>query len=77
MISLQACSVLMAVYSAKANLSPAIVTSLQTINPFITAVLFYMIYDEKLMKKHVLGMFCILLCVVFIALSKYFDTNMV
>ena len=58
-------------YSLKANLSPAVVTTLSSVNPFLTALVFFFIYKERLMRKHFVGMIILLLCVVCIASSKY------
>jgi drug/metabolite transporter (DMT)-like permease len=56
--------------SLKANISPAVSMSLICINPFLTAVLFTVVYKEKLMRKHYIGMVFLLFCVLSISFSK-------
>jgi drug/metabolite transporter (DMT)-like permease len=48
-------------------------SSIIALTSFFTAVLFYLIYKEKLYVRHLLGMLSLLVCLIFIAISK--ETN--
>lgn len=44
--------------------------SIVTISVFMTAILFYFKYNEKLMLQHIIGMLLIVVCVVILSISK-------
>lgn len=45
-------------------------SSIIALTSFFTAILFYLIYKEKLYLRHLFGMLSLLACLVFIAVSK-------
>jgi drug/metabolite transporter (DMT)-like permease len=61
--------------SKKANISPAIVTSLICTAPFVTATIFFFYYKERLLPKHLIGMLSLLIGIVSISLAKVFSIN--
>jgi drug/metabolite transporter (DMT)-like permease len=63
------------VLAKRANMSQAIVTSMICTAPFITAIIFYFFYKEKLLTKHLIGMISLLLGVILILLTKVFAFN--
>lgn len=57
-------------YSKMANTSPSVVLSFQSFGTFMTALLFYFVFKEKLSLKHLIGMSVIMIGVLIIGYSK-------
>jgi drug/metabolite transporter (DMT)-like permease len=55
--------------ATRAKLSNAVIMSLFACTSFVTAVAFYIIYDEKLTGKHLIGMVSMVISTVLIAFS--------
>ncbi|CDW77625.1 UNKNOWN [Stylonychia lemnae] len=62
----------MAYYSFRADISPSVIISINSLTSFTVAIVFYFLYHEKLNFKHLIGMILIIICVVLIAISKSF-----
>ena len=62
-------------FSRKINISPAVIQSFTTLSSFTTALLFYILYKEKLRIQHLVGMTLILSSVVTVAVSKSLERN--
>ncbi len=52
------------------GVSPAVIQSFTSMTAFTTAILFYIIYDEKLAKQHLIGMCMIVVSVMIVAICK-------
>ena len=56
--------------SIQADLSPAVILSISSISCFLSALVFYIAYNETIRKNHFVGMIMIVMCIVSIAISK-------
>eukprot|EP00347_Sterkiella_histriomuscorum_P023398 403334788 len=70
MIIAMSTTTLISYYSKKAGASFSVMSSILALASFFTAVLFYILYKEKLYLRHLMGMLCLIICVAFIAISK-------
>jgi len=52
------------------GVSPAVINSFSTMSSFTTALLFYILYKERLNKQHVIGMLLIVASVLIVAVCK-------
>jgi uncharacterized membrane protein len=52
------------------GVSPAVIQSFSSMSAFTTALLFYIAYNEKLTRQHILGMFLIVLSVMIVSICK-------
>jgi uncharacterized membrane protein len=52
------------------GVSPAVIQSFSSMSAFTTALLFYVAYNEKLTRQHILGMFLIVLSVMIVSICK-------
>ena len=52
------------------GVSPAVIQSFSSMAAFTTALLFYIIYDEKITTQHLIGMSLIVISVLIVSLSK-------
>lgn len=64
------CISLITYYAKEAGISPAVVQSFNSFSSFMTAVVFYYLYQEKLTKQHLVGMLLIIASVFIVAISK-------
>ena len=63
--------------SSLAGLSISVVFSLTSVAGFITALLFYFIYKERLLLQHIIGMNMLMLCVITVGFSKEVGSSLV
>lgn len=61
---------LLAKYSSLAGVSFSVTSSIIPSSSFTTAILFYIVYREKLGLRHLVGMLFLLACILIISLSK-------
>lgn len=61
---------LIAKYSRLADVSPSVILSSVSLSSFCVALLFYIIYKERITLYHIVGMLLIVLCVTLVAISK-------
>jgi len=59
-----------AIAAIRAGVSVGVILSIASLSAFFTALVFYLVYKERLRLKHVFGMFVMLLCLGSIAMSK-------
>jgi drug/metabolite transporter (DMT)-like permease len=52
------------------GVSPAVIQSFSSMSAFTTAILFYMVYKEKLTRQHIIGMIMIIVSVFIVAICK-------
>ena len=57
-------------YSYLAGVSYSVTSSIITLTSLTTAILFFILYRERLFLRHLIGMLCLICCVVFISVSK-------
>jgi O-antigen ligase len=57
------------------GVSPAVINSFTTMSSFTTALLFYILYKEKLNKSHIFGMLLIVGSVLIVAVCKTIQMN--
>lgn len=57
-------------YSQLAGLSPAVILSIQAFSTVSTSILFLILYKERLMVKHIVGMSLIIASIVMIGVAK-------
>ena len=61
--------------SIEAGISVAVISSIISYSTFLSALLFYFLYKERLSFHHIIGMLLMILCVVFISFSKENSSN--
>ena len=64
---------LIAFYAIKADLSVGAMYSMVTLASFFIALTFYLLYNEKLLIRHIVGMVLMIFGVISIAFSKSQD----
>lgn len=64
------CISLVAYFCKKINVNPAVVQTFTTFSSFTTAVLFFVLYNERLRLQHVGGMILIVVSVMIVAIAK-------
>jgi drug/metabolite transporter (DMT)-like permease len=52
------------------GMSPAVIQSFTSMTTFMTALLFWVLYKENLMRQHLFGMALIVLSVIIVAFGK-------
>ena len=57
-------------YTRKAGASFSVMQSILALASFFTAIAFYFLYNERLYLRHLAGMLCLIICLVFLAISK-------
>jgi drug/metabolite transporter (DMT)-like permease len=56
--------------SYTSGINASVIISLLAMTSFLTAFLFYLIFKEKLMTKHFIGMIAMVTCVIMISVSN-------
>ena len=64
-------------FSDRAGVSPAIIQSIVAYSTFLSAVIFYLLYGEKMNIQHYIGMVLIIIGIVFIAYQKSYSNVMI
>lgn len=62
-------------FCKRVGLSPAVIQSFSTLSSFTTALLFYLLYGERLGIQHIVGMVLIMGSVLIVAVSKSMETH--
>ena len=57
-------------YSREVGFNPAVIQSFASFSSFTTAVAFYFLYKERLLKQHLLGMLMIISSILIVAITK-------
>jgi drug/metabolite transporter (DMT)-like permease len=59
----------------KSGMNAGIVTTIWSTSPLFGAMLDYLIFGQKLNSSHIAGVFCVVLCAIFISISNVLSTT--